>query len=435
MKAIKQKLAMIALVISTLCGAFFVLSTVAFASEGNGSIGVDIPKGWQNKPVTLQVKVEDYVIYDRKGKELPITAKSVKAAFDDGKYQDITDSMVVTIDHNGTLKLQVLYTDGGSASESYTIENFDLEQPTIQASVSGENMYLEAKDELSGVAGINVNQKTYTELKDGQMCVNIKDLESTDEYITVYSTDQAENHSKQFKVKNPYFVGPIDSGSTDQGIGNPDSIEPTDPTRARGSVSDNCVTTEDGEVTKEFYTVEASGKTFYLIVDKTQTQDNVYLLTEAGVNDLLNFVDYNGVDVQNGEVPMYEIPSTGTKAAETVSTDAVEEEQEPEPVKAKSNSTSMFIIVVLVCAVGLGYYFIRNKRRKEDLAEAEEMDAFDLPDEDDFPEEKEEEETEEEFEEEETLEEDDSYTAEYEENIYDDVAFPDEEQEYETKQE
>ncbi len=120
------------------------------------------------------------------------------------------------------------------------------------------------------------------------------------------------------------------------------------------------------------------------MVDRTQNQENVYLLTEAGVNDLLNFVDYNGVDVQNGDIPMYEIPSSGgikvEKSAELMEEEPAEEEETTEE-KPKGNSATMFIIVVIIAGVGVGYYFLKNKKRKEDLEEAEEMDAFDVPDE------------------------------------------------------
>ena len=48
--------------------------------------------------------------------------------------------------------------------------------------------------------------------------------------------------SKENKIKNPYFVGDIDSGQEDKSLGNPDSVEPTDPTKARGTVTDDYIT-------------------------------------------------------------------------------------------------------------------------------------------------------------------------------------------------
>ena len=140
-KLISRKLAIIALTISTICGAFFVSPNMVYASEGNGSISVEVPQGWQNKAVTLQVKVEDYVIYDDKNKEIPVTAKKVNVAIDDGKYQDITDSMIVTIDHNCKLKLQVIYTDGGSASDCGKYRPLQSKRTTVISSQKGKTRF------------------------------------------------------------------------------------------------------------------------------------------------------------------------------------------------------------------------------------------------------------------------------------------------------
>ena len=371
---IKSKLAITAVALGTALGAFL-MPVQAFASDGNGAVWTEIPQEWQNHEYTAQVKVEDYVIWDKDNKEIPITYKSVEYAIDDGKYVDITDTMVVTIDKNCHLKLRAIYEDGGCAFNECDIENFDLERPTIDARLDGEIMYLTAADEISGVAKISVNGKDYTELKDNQMCTNIKDYEQTDEYIEISATDNAGNVSKGFKIKNPYFVGEVQSGQEDKSLDNPDSVEPTDPTKARGTVTDDFVTNE-----REFFTVDASGKTFYLIVDRSQSTENVYLLTEAGCNDLLNFTDYNGVDVQNGDVPMYEIPSRGIEEKKVTPdvTDETEEEPTEEPKETQKTGSSSWLVIILIAAVfGGGYYFLKVRKNKEDLMDAGEMDEFD----------------------------------------------------------
>lgn len=369
---IKSKAAIAVVSLGTALGAFL-MPVQAFASDGNGAVYMEIPEGWQNHEYTGMVKVEDYVIWDKDNKEIPVTAAEVYYAIDDGKYVNITESMQVTIDKNCKLKLRVIYTDGGCAFSEYDIDNFDLEKPTIEAKLDGEIVYLTATDEISGVAKITVNGKDYTDLKDGQMCTNIKDYEQTDEYIEISSTDNAGNVSKGFRIKNPYFVGEVQSGQEDKSLDNPDSVEPTDPTKARGTVTDDFVTSD-----REFFTVDASGKTFYLIVDRTSSQENVYLLTEAGVNDLLNFVDYNGVDVQNGDIPMYEIPSTGKQEVKTaeVIEEPVEEVEEPKEEK-KTGSSSWLVIVLIAAIFGGGYYFLKVKKTKDDLMDAGEMDEFD----------------------------------------------------------
>ncbi len=188
------------------------------------------------------------------------------------------------------------------------------------------------------------------------------------------------------QINNPYYVGTIESGAVDQSLTNPESVEATDPTEARGTVSENVVNTEGGEITKEFYTITANEKTFYLVVDKTQNQENVYLLTEAGTNDLLNFVDYNGVDVVNGDVPMYEIAAgNSAEVLEDTDLESAEVNSEKEAatedtaVKTTKNSNSMMVIVVVVCILAIGFYFVKNKKKKEYLSDAEEMDTFDVP--------------------------------------------------------
>lgn len=373
LKLIKTKAAIAAVAISTAVGAFL-MPVQAFASDGNGAVWTEIPQGWQNHEYTAQVKVEDYVIWDKDNNEIPVTYKSVEYAIDDGKYVDITDTMVVTIDKNCHLKLRAIYEDGGCAFNECDIENFDLERPTIDARLDGEMMYLTAADEISGVKKITVNGQDYTDLKDGQMCTCIKDYEQTDEYIEISSTDVAGNVSKGFKIKNPYFVGEVQSGQEDKSLDNPDSVEPTDPTKARGTVTDDFVTNE-----REFFTVDASGKTFYLIVDRSQSTENVYLLTEAGCNDLLNFTDYNGVDVQNGDVPMYEIPSNRIEKVESKpETEETEEEPTEEPKEENKTGSPSWLVIILIAAVfGGGYYFIKVKKTKEDLMDADEMDEFD----------------------------------------------------------
>lgn len=385
LKRIKIEAAIAAMVLGTGAGAFL-MPISAYASDGepvNGAVYIDLPQGWQTKAVTLPIKSTDAVVYTDNGDTYTSQAKLYYAAFDDEEYKEITDAQAVTIDRNGTLKIKAIYDDGNCVRNSYDIKNFDLEAPVLTASLDGEILYLSASDQISGVRDICVNGKAFTELGAGQMAVNVKDLQEDQEYIDIHADDVAGNMSKQYKLKNPYYVGQIDAGQEDQSLGNPDSVEATDPTRARGTVSDNTVTNgEDG--TKEFYTVTASGKTFYLIIDKTMNQDNVYLLTEAGVNDLLNFVDYNGVDIQNGDVPMYEIPVTRSNAEPEIVEDEPEEEPEKEERTRKSKSSnpaSMFVLVVIACIGAVAYHLLKNKKRREDLEEAEEMDSYDIPDE------------------------------------------------------
>lgn len=383
---LRAKMITFGLTVCTLTGAFFMAPSVVSASEGNGRIEVEIPQGWQKKSATCQVKPVEYTVVNKEGKEVAVTADKVTVSVDGGEEKDITDAMVVTIDHNCKIDLQVCYSNGDVAVQSYDIKNFDLELPSIKGTIDGEVLYLSATDGISGVKGITVNGKTFTELTDGAMCINVKELENTSEEISVCSLDVAGNQSKKYKIMNPYYVGEEGKGSTDQGLSNPDSVEASNPTEARGTITDDKVNTADGVVTQEFYTISANEKVFYLVVDKTTSQDNVYLLTEAGQNDLLNFVNYDGVDVQNGDVPLYEITSgtSQTKEAEEAEKGETEEVKKTETKNSKKSNSSLAIILI-VSALAVGFFFVKKKKGKENLDEAEEIEAFDTP-EDDFEE-------------------------------------------------
>lgn len=277
-------------------------------------------------------------------------------------------------------------------------EPVDTVAPVVTARLVGEIMYLTATDTDSGVDFIAVNGTAFTNLTDGEMCLNVKDYEQTCEYFVIYARDNAGNRSKISRVKNAYYIGEPESGSEDMSLVNPYSIEKTAATDAKGTVIEDTVNTdEDGVVTKEFYTITADGKTFYLIVDKQQSQDNVFLLTEAGVNDLLNFVNYNGVDVQNGDIPMYELSdaSLGDAAAEYLAElNAPKETDAPEngegtskngtadksvttgDTNAPAGNKSTIVLVIAIAGVGVVVFLVRSKKRKNDIAEAGDIDEF-----------------------------------------------------------
>lgn len=407
----RNKFITILLTCSIVIGAFFMQSSRAFASSGEGGVMVEIPEGWQIRERSCQVKAYEYSTYNKWGKETKVVADKVSVAFEDGAYVDITNSMQVTISQNGTLKVKVEYPDGNSLVEKIEVTNFDLEKPTLTAEVKGEYLYLSAKDEISGVYEIIVNGRSYRELTDGCMCISLKTVEESLESFVVYTKDTAGNNSKRYKIPNPYYVGEKEAGTVDEGIANPDSIEKTEPTDAKGTVTEMSVNTEGEEVTKEFYTIDADGKVFYLVVDKTISQDNVFLLTEVGVNDLLNFVDYNGVDVENGKVPLYEIEGEVINEPEEAVTEEAAEEKEVTDVPKEKGSSALMIILI-VAGAGTGIYFYRNKKRRDEYLDAEEMDAFTAPEED---EEEEEELDEEESDEEKFFDEEEADNTELEE--------------------
>lgn len=329
-----------------LVGAIITMQMTAsvFAKE-NLNAAIDIPGSYVCQDTHISV-----MIPEQEG----LTIKSIKYKIEGSEYKDITSSKYFTVDDNCTVYVKILYSDlqteEGCAELCAEITNFDGVKPEVTASIKGEILTIMASDDLSGVASIHVNDKEYTQLSEGSLCINIKELETTQSSITIRAKDAAGNDSPTYKIKNPYYVGETQTGMSDRSTDNPGSTDATQKTEATATVVDY----EGGDGGKEFYTIRTdSDKTFYLVVDKNDVMENVYLLTEVGENDLLNFVNYDGNTIHNGDVPVYTIMEDGEK----------NEEQTEGDVQEESKNTSYLIYGVAALIVA-GFYMAKEKKKK-----------------------------------------------------------------------
>ena len=120
-------------------------------------------------------------------------------------------------------------------------------------------------------------------------------------------------------------------------------------------------------------------KVFYLIVDKDKTDENVYLLTEVGENDLLNFTDTNMVTLpQNQAIAESALPLETEKITETPEPEVTiipEEKEEPEK-KSNNSGTILLMLLVLAGVCGAYYYwkFMKGRNTSFDYEEDEDDD-------------------------------------------------------------
>lgn len=143
------------------------------------------------------------------------------------------------------------------------------------------------------------------------------------------------------------------------------------PAEEKPAVEEEEVTPEDafsvpgnGEVvdhitkdsSKEFYTIRtANNNTFYLVVDKAQNTQNVYMLSTIDENDLQEFLDESEKKEPETE-PSVVIPETEQPPEEKP------EEEEPQ----KDGSKNMMGVIGLVVLMGLGgFYFLKIRPKKE----------------------------------------------------------------------
>lgn len=158
---------------------------------------------------------------------------------------------------------------------------------------------------------------------------------------------------------------------------------PTEPTKARASVTENKDNAnqdypihhnsekDDKETDKysadarQFITFKTkNSKTFHLTINHDEQGENVMLLTEVSEDDLLNMVEVK-------EKPKEVVKEEPVKQEKT-------EEVKPEKKEEKS-STGTYILLALVTlgALGAGYYFkVAKKKEDKELEALEEDDDF-----------------------------------------------------------
>lgn len=106
---------------------------------------------------------------------------------------------------------------------------------------------------------------------------------------------------------------------------------------------------------RQFLTFQTkSGKTMHLIIDHSQNQENVQLLTEVGEQDLLNMIEGD------------------TKSKEEKVVRKEEPQKEKEKEKKSGVGLYIFIVLIMLVGIGAGYYFKVYKKREENAIEDDE---------------------------------------------------------------
>lgn len=116
---------------------------------------------------------------------------------------------------------------------------------------------------------------------------------------------------------------------------------------------------------RQFLTFQTkSGKTFHLIVDHGEQNENVQLLTEVGEQDLLNMIE--------GESE-YKPKKEEVKKIETV-----KEEPKKEKKEEKKSGIGLYLFMGLIIAatLGAGYYFKVYKKEEDHFEEQEDYDEL-----------------------------------------------------------
>ena len=356
------------------------------------------PEVWQTDTATVKIQVED-----TKNTGAFSIAKVEARLSENGGWSDITGNMEVSISSNCSIYVRVTDQNGNTYEQNRYIECFDKTKPTIIAAAKNGILIVQGVDAESGIAALYVNGNEFTELTNNTLNVRLQKADTSYEYFTLQAKDKAGNMSEIYKVGNPYYENPdavkenTEVSGTEQNAASlpADGTAPTEPEntgnetdteadtgRVQGESSASGMTT--GTVQdkggKEFYTIKTkSDKVFYLIVDKDKTDENVYLLTEVGENDLLNFTDTNMVTLpQNQAIAESALPLETEKITEIPEPEVTiipEEKEEPEK-KSNNSGTILLMLLVLAGVCGAYYYwkFMKGRNTSFDYEEDEDDD-------------------------------------------------------------
>lgn len=376
-------------------------------------ITITEPDGWQKEQAKAMIQVEDAA-----GSGSFSVAKVEARISGNGSWQDVTQEREVTVTGNCSVYVRVTDQNGQTYTQSRYIECFDQTKPTLSAAAKNGVLIIRGTDEGSGVAAIYVNGNEFTELTDNTLKVRLQRADTSYQYFTLQVRDNAGNLSETYQVANPYYENPDAVSNPSDGTGTeennnslPVDASPTAPTSATATVTDYQSTVSDtssgetettetpdteiaisdtdtgriqGDIIsstvkggKEFYTIRTkSGKIFYLIVDMDKTDDNVYLLTEVGENDLLNFTDTDTVTLpQNQAVMESSLPLEIVEQEPETEPEETEPEEEAKPAeKTANNSGTILLMVLALVGIGGGYYYLKFVRGKKESFEYDDED-------------------------------------------------------------
>ena len=383
----------------------------------NVKISINVPDGWYPRGTTVNThfKVEDIADTDN------FAIKTVKAKIgQNGNYEDVTESMKLDVNENCTVYVLVTDANNRSYERSRAVTCFDTTKPTLNAAISEGLLTIQAVDNESGVKLVYVNGYEFTDVTNGTVNIRLKKFDAGYEYFNITAMDNAGNVSDVYKTKNPYYKDPSEKSNDNDDPAKqlPSSAEATQPSTATAPITSHVKVDENGNMQlpapavsnnnslesqkkaelkkadatasdSEVDETAASGKNFYLVIDRDGQDEMVYFLTEITENDLLNVTTDNSqtlpknsaalesqITVSESALPNNNTDVDNTHEVETpteVPTEPPTEETEEPEQEEKGNSIIGYVFMALIGAgaIGTAYYVKIVKKKEDDFVEDE----------------------------------------------------------------
>ncbi len=137
--------------------------------------------------------------------------------------------------------------------------------------------------------------------------------------------------------------------------------------------------TEDGS--KEFLTITTkNNNTFYLVIDRSASTENVYLLSQIDENDLQEFLKDGAVSVSEKQEPAVVLEEESQTGASAETGQEKETAVEEEPEEEVSGNAAVLIVIFLAAGAGIAAYYFLKIRKKKAIEEEEDEEGLELDD-------------------------------------------------------
>ena len=159
---------------------------------------------------------------------------------------------------------------------------------------------------------------------------------------------------------------PIDAPPQSPWADAPETGNPFTPDGS-ATVVDNA-TDEDG---KEFFTFQTpEGNVFFLVIDRSRPNNNVYFLNAVTEQDLMALAEVSGTNNPPFSPVPEPVPPPDIE-------DTVPEPPEPQPPTSSGNGTFVFLIIGMIAFGGAAYYLkiVRPKKQSNDFDEDDYQDS------------------------------------------------------------
>ena len=123
--------------------------------------------------------------------------------FDKGKAE-------IIVHENGTFMLSVTDPYSRTFEETAQVNSIDLAAPLVSANIANHALHIEVRDELSGIAGVQINSMLFTTVEGNKLDVELDDNMNKFEKLAVRAFDFAGNFSDPILLDNPDYVKPVD---------------------------------------------------------------------------------------------------------------------------------------------------------------------------------------------------------------------------------